>query len=142
MKCRVIGIDLWVYGTKEEPLFLVNDIICGIIGMNRPSDNQFFRDNRENDGFVKMWRFPTPPSFPELRERFKKSNKDYIYFFTENGIINCLSRSNKPAAKDALKDIRLILDSIRQGERQKTHQAEVNQLKHELQKRDQFIGEL
>jgi hypothetical protein len=53
-----------IYGTKDEPLFLVNDIICDLLGMDRPTDNRFFRDSRENNAYVNLCQFATSP--PEL----------------------------------------------------------------------------
>ncbi len=36
----------------------------------------------------------------EVQERFKKTNQDHVYFFTESGLYKCLMRSNKPIAED------------------------------------------
>ena len=106
-----------VYGTHENPLFLVNDVVCNLLEMKKVGDNQFFKDHKADERYV--LRGEIPSSSPELQERFKKSNKNYVYFFTEKGLYKCLMRSNKPVAElfqdeicDLLKNIRLEVVSI------------------------------
>ena len=86
-----------VYGTNENPLFLVNDIVCGLLEMGQTTDNQFFRDNRENQKYVNVWGFPICPE--DIQLRLKHAKKDRVYFFTESGLYRCLMRSNKPIAE-------------------------------------------
>ena len=56
--------------------------------MKKIGDNQFFRDHKTDKRYV--MRGEIPSSSPELQERFRKSNKDYVYFFTELGLYRCL----------------------------------------------------
>ena len=42
------NMDIKIYGTQHDPLFLVNDIVCGLLGMDRPSDNRFFKDHKQD----------------------------------------------------------------------------------------------
>ncbi len=65
--------------------------------MRQPTDNQFFRDNRENQRYVNVWEFPTCPE--DIQLRLKHTQKDRVYFFTEKGLYKCLMRSNKPVAE-------------------------------------------
>jgi prophage antirepressor-like protein len=85
-----------VYGNHRDPLFLVNDVICDILGMSEPKDNRFFRDNRQDTRYVMISQIGR--SCPALQERFKRSNKEHIYFFTEFGLYKCLFRSKHPVA--------------------------------------------
>lgn len=53
------GLQFKIYGNYYSPLFLVNDIVCGLLGMRDIANNQFFRDNRNNIKYV------TTPEFTE-----------------------------------------------------------------------------
>ncbi len=33
------NMDIKIYGTQHDPLFLVNDIVCGLLGNNKINDN-------------------------------------------------------------------------------------------------------
>lgn len=41
-----------MYGSNENPLFLVNDIICELLGMEKINRDRFFRDNKEDERYV------------------------------------------------------------------------------------------
>ncbi len=85
-----------VYGSHEEPLFLVNDVICKLLGMKNICDNNFFRDKREDTRYIKSWDYTMSPIY--LQERLKNTPNGIIYMFTEKGLYKCLMRSNKPIA--------------------------------------------
>ena len=53
-----------VYGTNENPLFLVNDIVCELLGLDKINSDRFFRDNKGNDRYVMRCQIDT--SSPEL----------------------------------------------------------------------------
>ena len=36
------GREFKVYGTNENPLFLVNDIVCGLLGLEKINKDWFF----------------------------------------------------------------------------------------------------
>jgi prophage antirepressor-like protein len=86
-----------IYGTAEEPLFLVNDIVCGLLGARDITNNQFFNDH---SGFAK---YVTTLEFPgcsiDIQNRYKCNKPKHINFFTELGLYKCLMRSNKPVAE-------------------------------------------
>ena len=65
--------------------------------MEKINRDWFFREHKNDERYVMRCAFRT--SSPDLQERFKKSNKDYVYFFTEKGLYKCLMRSNKPIAE-------------------------------------------
>jgi hypothetical protein len=44
--------EFQIYGTHDEPLFLVSDIVCKLLGMEEINRDRFFRDNKENTQFV------------------------------------------------------------------------------------------
>ena len=46
------GKQFKVYGTNEEPLFLVNDIVCVLLNARDIYDNQFFRDSKQNPKYT------------------------------------------------------------------------------------------
>lgn len=50
-----------IYGTHDEPLFLVNDIVCKLLGMDKINRDWFFRENKENTQFVARCELLTCP---------------------------------------------------------------------------------
>ena len=40
--------EFQIYGTYDEPLFLVNDIVCKVLGLVKINGDWFFRENKEN----------------------------------------------------------------------------------------------
>lgn len=85
-----------VYGTQRDPLFLVNDIVCGLLESKNIGDNRFYRDYKDDSRYVTTCHFDMCPS--DIQLRYKCNKPERIYFFTEVGLYKCLFRSNKPVA--------------------------------------------
>lgn len=131
-----------VYGTNEEPLFLVNDVVCGLLGMDRPLSNHFFRDNRVDCKYIHRCCFSTAPQ--EIQSRIKNNQNSTIHFFTEKGLYKCLMRSNKPIAELFQDEICDLLKNIRIGN-VSIHIKQIEELEKQLtdtqESRDSAIAE-
>jgi len=102
-----------IYGTEDEPLFLVNDIICGILGFEKISWNNFFIENKENPDIVISCQFDR--CSVSLQERFKRRKNEPIYFLTEFGMYMCLMRSNKQVAIAFQFEVFMLLKNLHRG---------------------------
>ena len=91
------SISLPVFNSLQEPLFLVNDVVTGLIGLCKITHNQVFKDSKEDVKYVREFLLSDLPQ--TIQNRYRKSNKHHTYLFTETGLYRCLFRSNIPRAE-------------------------------------------
>lgn len=96
---KVLGKDLKIYGSVEEPLFLAKDVTEWI----------------EHSQTSKML---NPVSIHEKIKKVVRTNggDQECWFLTEGGIYDVLIRSRKPIAKELKTEIKNILTEFRANE--------------------------
>ena len=95
-KQNLLGRDITVYGTKEEPLFLAKDVAEWI----EHSKVSMMLDTVDED--------------EKLKETILTSGQNReMWFLTENGLYEVLMQSRKPIAKEYKKGVKHILREIR-----------------------------
>jgi len=95
-KQELLGKQITVYGTKEEPLFLAKDVAEWI----EHSKVSMMLESIDED--------------EKLKEVILTSGqKREMWFLTENGVYEVLMQSRKPIAKEFKKQVKHILKEIR-----------------------------
>ncbi len=100
---EVLEQDFKIYGTKDEPLFLANDVANWIGHTN----SRKMLDTVDEDEKIKVF-IPRNQLLQGLQ-----SNTEYN-FLTEYGLYEVLMQSRKPIAKKFKKEVKKILKEIRQ----------------------------
>ena len=95
-KCTVLGKELTMYGTLEEPLFLAKDVASWI----EHSDVSTMMRNVDDDEKV-------------TNNVCTLGGTQKSWFLTENGLYDVLMQSRKPIAKQFKKEVKRILKELR-----------------------------
>ena len=95
---EVLGKELNVYGSIEEPLFLAKDVATWI----GHTDSQKMVMIVDDDERL-------------LRTMFGAGQNREVWFLTEDGLYEVLMQSRKPIAKQFKKEVKKILKEIRQN---------------------------
>ena len=95
---EVLGKELNVYGSIEEPLFLAKDVATWI-GHKKKQKMVMIVDDDER----------------LLRTMFGAGQNREVWFLTEDGLYEVLMQSRKPIAKQFKKEVKKILKEIRQN---------------------------
>lgn len=93
---KVLGKDLKVYGTKDNPLFLAKDV-ANWIEHSRASEMLKGIDEEEK----------------LMQTIFASGQNREMWFLTEDGLYEVLMQSRKPIAKQFKKEVKKILKQIR-----------------------------
>ncbi len=123
-----------ILGTKEEPIFIVNQI-CELIELDKTAE--IVRNVKED----KKTQVGDLPIFEKqlLRKKYPKGNLPSL--INEYGLYEILFQSNKPIAKQFKHHIYLLLKDIRLGNI-KLAATENSLLKQELEKHKKEIDSL
>lgn len=100
---NVLGKEFRIYGTVDEPLFLVRDV-AKWLDHNKPSELVSLVDDSEK---VKVHTNPGDSVAGVIQ-----ANTDY-WMLTEYGLYEVLMQSRKPIAKSFKKEVKEILKTIR-----------------------------
>lgn len=95
---EVLGKELNIYGSIEEPLFLAKDVATWI----GHTDSQKMVMIVDDDERL-------------LRTMFGAGQNREVWFLTEDGLYGVLMQSRKPIAKQFKKEVKKILKEIRQN---------------------------
>lgn len=95
---EVLGKELNIYGSIEEPLFLAKDVATWI----GHTDSQKMVMIVDDDERL-------------LRTMFGAGQNREVWFLTEDGLYEVLMQSRKPIAKQFKKEVKKILKEIRQN---------------------------
>lgn len=95
---EVLGKELNIYGSIEEPLFLAKDVATWI----EHTDSQKMAMIVDDDERL-------------LRTLFGAGQNREVWFLTEDGLYEVLMQSRKPIAKQFKKEVKKILKEIRQN---------------------------
>lgn len=115
-KAELLGKEITVYGTVENPLFLAKDV-AEWIGYNRNSNGDYdvsqMLDVVDSDEKIKIFcRLPDLYNSPKPCKpaTYNGANR---WFVTEDGLYEILMQSRKPIAKQCKKGVKEILKSVR-----------------------------
>lgn len=100
---QILGREVAVYGTFENPLFLAKDV-AEWIDYTRTSKGSYDVSNmlKSLEDDEKM-----------IRTIFVSSKTRDVWMLTENGLYETLFQSRKPIAKKFRKEVKLVLNTIR-----------------------------
>lgn len=93
---NVLGQELKIYGTQDDPLFLAKDVACWI------EHTDMSRMVNLVDGDEKL-----------KRTLYVSGQRREMWFLTEDGMYEVLMQSRKPIAKEFKKKVKNILKEIR-----------------------------
>ena len=100
MKQNLLGKNFKIYGTWEDPLFLVQDV-ASWIGYDKSSANKMIAsidDTEKLTGTI-----------------FRSGQKRDMWFLTEDGLYEVLMQSRKPIAKKFKQKVKEILRNVRKN---------------------------
>lgn len=100
-KCTVLGKELTMYGSLEEPLFLAKDVAEWI----EHSNSRSMLQNVDGDEKIKL--------LHPVNNPYGVSQEEEMWFLTENGLYEVLMQSRKPIAKQFKKEVKRILKELR-----------------------------
>ena len=95
-----------MYGDIQNPLFDAKQILIDLLGFDKLGSNRFYKDNKNDERFVKKITGNLPAiskekmggNLPPIsNEKRYHKNADIIYL-TEFGLYECLFTTNKPIA--------------------------------------------
>ncbi len=112
-KCLVLGKELTMYGTLEEPLFLAKDVAEWIEYSKLPNgtpNTSMMLKTVDEDEKVKC-DINNPYTTSETSSKARDTQE--MWLLTENGLYEVLMQSRKPIAKQFKKEVKRILKELR-----------------------------
>ena len=126
-KCIVLGKELTMYGTLENPLFLAKDVAEWIeyskLQNGNPNTSMMLKTVDEDEKGIRIV--------------YTLGGNQEMWFLTEDGLYEVLMQSRKPIAKQFKKEVKRILKELRLKGEAKIEPIPIQSQKTELEIRNE-----